>query len=134
MEFTGQYLSYADYRTLGGTLDQASFNLIEFEARRQIDERTQYRLKNIDYENVTQEIKLCMYKLINSIEKYAETMITSSNGVKSENIDGYSISYLTASEITSVITSKASELNDIITTYLYGVVVNGEHILYVGVK
>ena len=37
MEFSGQYLTYLEYKALGGTLDQTPFNILEFEARRQID-------------------------------------------------------------------------------------------------
>ena len=40
MEFEGQYLTYEDYKALGGTLnDQMPFNLLEFESRKQIDKR-----------------------------------------------------------------------------------------------
>ena len=48
MEFSGQYLTYEEYRALGGTLDLTSFNLLEFEARRQIDIKTFNRLKNVE--------------------------------------------------------------------------------------
>ena len=44
MEFEGQYLTYAEYRSLGGTLDITPFNLLEFEARRKVDIETQSRL------------------------------------------------------------------------------------------
>ena len=36
MEFSGQYLTYEEYRALGGTLDLAPFNILEFGARRRI--------------------------------------------------------------------------------------------------
>ena len=45
MQFEGQYLTYPEYRSLGGTLDITPFNLLEFEARRKIDIETQSRLK-----------------------------------------------------------------------------------------
>ena len=55
MEFKGQYLSYNEYKALGGeTLDQMPFNLLEFEARRKIDSRTQNRLKNINSSDIPQ--------------------------------------------------------------------------------
>lgn len=41
MTFTNQYLNYNEYIELGGTLDELPFNLIEFECRKLIDERTQ---------------------------------------------------------------------------------------------
>ena len=61
MEFSGQYLNYSEYRLLGGTLDQTPFNLLEFEARKKIDERTQGRLKNVV--EIPQEVKICMFAL-----------------------------------------------------------------------
>ena len=135
MTFEGQYLTYAEYQTLGGSaIGDMPFNLLEFEARRKIDERTFNRLKNVD--EIPQEVKLCEYNLINSISSFATaTSNVSSNGnVASENTDGYSISYLTANQISDVVTSKSAELEDIIRTYLLGVIVNGEHIMYCGVE
>ncbi len=69
MEFSEQYLTYEEYRSLGGTLDLTPFNLLEFEAHKRIDLRTQNRLKNV--EEIPQEVKLCIYKLINTIQTYS---------------------------------------------------------------
>jgi len=134
MEFSGQYLTYEDYKTLGGTLAETSFNLLEFEARRKIDERTFNRLQNAEYSDIPQEVKLCEYKLINSINSYTQsTNQAASNGnIKSENTDGYSVSYGTASNISSIIKSQNDEFEDIIETYLLGVIFNGEHLMYCG--
>lgn len=135
MDISGQYLTYAEYEALGGlTLAETPFNLLEFEARRRIDIRTQDRLKNIDSYEIPQEVKLCVYNLINSINNYANSMFNTEKGnIASENIDGYSVSYITPDRISQVIISKKAELDDIIDTYLFGVIVNGEHLLYAGV-
>ena len=38
MKFEGQYLTFEEYKSLGGTLkDKTPFNLLEIEARNQID-------------------------------------------------------------------------------------------------
>ncbi len=134
MDFKGQYLSFEEYRGLGGTLDLTPFNLLEFEARRQIDIRTQLRLKNS--KEIPQEVKLCEYKLINSIYEYINTSknITENSNIKSENTDGYSINYSSIHEINDVIKSKNSEIEDIINAYLLSVVVNGEHLMYCGIR
>lgn len=136
MEFSGQYLTYEEYKGLGGTLDLTPFNLLEFEARRQIDIRTFNRLKDLDSENIPQEVKICEYNLINSINTFASASesIASGGNVKSENTDGYSISYISASEISDIVKSKNDEIEDTIKDYLLGVIVNGEHIMYCGVK
>ena len=63
MEFSGQYLTYEEYRQLGGTLEQTPFNLLEYDARKEIDENTQGRL--IKLEKQVQEVKMCMWQLIN---------------------------------------------------------------------
>ena len=132
MEFSEQYLTYDEYKALGGTIDQTPFNLLEFEARRKIDERTLGRLKNVV--KVPQEVKMCMFSLINSINSYGSSTSGNNKNIASETTDGYSVSYVTGGTIQEIIKSKSIELNDIITTYLFGVIVNNEHILYLGVK
>ena len=54
MEFKGQYLTYEEYLSLGGTLDQTPFNLLEYNARKKIDERTFGRLvdKGQEYQEI----------------------------------------------------------------------------------
>jgi hypothetical protein len=131
MEFSGQYLTYNEYRALGGTIELTPFNLLEFEARRKIDERTFGRLKNVV--EIPQEVKMCMLALINSINSYGSSANGNNKNIASESTDGYSVSYVTGGTIQEMIQSKSVELNDIIKTYLIGVIVNGEHIMYVGV-
>jgi hypothetical protein len=135
MNFEGQYLTYEEYKALGGTLDLTPFNLLEFESRRRIDIRTQNRLKNVNSEDMPQEVKLCVYALINSIQEFASSTsnIASNRNVASENTDGYSVSYITANQISDIVKSKCDELDDIIRTYLLGVIYNGEHLMYCGV-
>ena len=135
MEFSGQYLTYEEYKGLGGTLDLTPFNLLEFEARRQIDIRTFNRLKGIDSNDIPQEVKLCEYNLINSVNEFASSTngAISTGNVASETTDGYSVSYINASQISDIVKSKNDEFNDIINTYLLGVVFNGQHLMYIGV-
>lgn len=131
MEFSGQYLTYEEYRALGGTLAETPFNILEFEARKQIDLRTQNRLKG---QTIPDEVKLCDYHLINKIDEYSKTIESSNGNIASETLDGYSISYGTASQISEIINSKNNELQDIMLSDLFGVIVNNEHIIFNGVK
>lgn len=132
MTFEGQYLTYAEYQALGGSaIGEMPFNLLEFEARKKIDEKTFNRLKNVD--EIPQEVKICEYNLINSIKSYADSDSTIGKNVASENTDGYSISYVSPSQISDLVNAKNDELDDIILTYLFGIVINGEHIIYTGV-
>ena len=142
MKFENQYLTYEEYRLLGGKMEYMPFNLLEFEARKIIDGRTQRRLKKV--EKIPQEVKLCVNKMINTIGSYISTTnVDTTDGVKkgniaSENTDGYSVSYVTADQVLAnaqtIIKSKQAELEDIMMNYLIGCVVNGEHIMYNGVN
>lgn len=91
MEFSNQYLTYEEYVSLGGTLQEMPFNILEFKSRKQIDNLTFNRLINLEEQK--QEVKMCIYDLINTINQYSNT----EQGIKSsESIDGYSVSYKTA--------------------------------------
>lgn len=63
MEFNGQYLKYNEYLELGGSLPETPFNLLEFEARKEIDKKTQSRLINLKEQTI--ETKMCVFQLIN---------------------------------------------------------------------
>lgn len=129
--FDGQYLTYLEYQSLGGTLEETPFNLLEYEARKQIDLRTKKRL--VGLEIIPNEVKLCDYHLIDKIMSFANTIQKASqNNVASESIDGYSVTYLSPTEIQNIVSSKNYELQDIMITDLYGVIVNNEHVIFNG--
>ena len=130
MEFNGQYLTYNEYKALGGSLDITPFNLLEYEARRVIDSRTLQRLHGI--KEIPQEVKMCMFSLINTLNSYICESQTSKN-ISSESVGSYSVNYITGTQIQETINSKNAELTDMVVTYLTGVIVNGEHIIYCGV-
>ena len=133
MTFEGQYLTYQEYLTLGGSeIGEMPFNLLEFEARNQINLRTQNRLVNEI--TIPDKVKLCDFHLIDKIKSYAKSTNEASGNKASESIDGYSVSFVTASQIKEIVSSKNVELQDIMSVDLYGVIVNKEHILYAGVK
>lgn len=127
MEFEGQYLTYEEYQGLGGNLDQTPFNLLEYNARKEVDKRTQQRLQGIG--NEYQEVKLCVYNMITTLNSYSSYDIQN-KAISSENIDGYSVSYGTPT--TSTTEAKNRELEDIIDTYLSNTMVNGVMVLYRG--
>lgn len=114
MTFEGQYLTYAEYTELGGSaIGEMPFNLLEFEARKEIDKRTFGRLKNLNEQ--IQEVKLCENKLITTLKAYADNNDRNRN-IVSENTDGYSVSY---AGITSELTkTQMSEVKNIIEVYL----------------
>ena len=130
MEFSGQYLTYDEYRLLGGTLDIMPFNLLEYEARKKIDSRTQGRL--IKEEIIPQEVKMCMYALMNKINSYVMEAQGNKN-ISSESVGDYSVNYVSPSELSEIVVSKTKELEDIIMNYLINTIVNKVPLLYLGV-
>lgn len=116
MEFNGQYLTRKEYLQLGGTVpDEMPFNLLEFNARKCIDKYTFGRL--IDLTTQTQEVKLCVFELIEKINSYSFNNEERTNkSISSENTDGYSVSYST--DFDTLIKSKEAEIRDVIYNYL----------------
>lgn len=129
MEFNNQYLSYEEYKSLGGTLGEMPFNILELKAQQIINERTQNRLK--DVEKIPQEVKICVYDLIQIINKYNNSNNSTSSNISSENIDGYSVSYKSGTELTE---EQKKQYDDVMETDLYGVIVDNTPILYLGVN
>ena len=128
MKFKWQYLTYQEYKSLGGTLDSPSFNILEFEARRRIDEYTHNRM--VGGKDVPEEVKMCMFTIINKIlENYNKEIV---RGKTSESVGSYSVSF--NSDVKKIVEDKRTEIQDAILTDLYGVIYNEEHILYCGVR
>lgn len=90
MEFIKQYLTWEEYRLLGGTLEEAPFNILELQARKIIDKYTYGKLKNLEHQE--NEVKVCMFRLVGMVEKHNK-QATRDTGIASESIDGYSVSY-----------------------------------------
>lgn len=127
MEFENQYLSYEEYKSLGGTLGEMPFNILELKAQQIINERTQNRLKNV--EDIPVEVKVCVYHLVNIASSYQSKV--SDVSVASESTDGYSISYKSGTDLTE---EQKKQYDDVMETDLYGVIVDNTPILYLGVN
>lgn len=129
MEFGKKYLKYEEYKYFGGTLTETPFNILELEARKQIDKYTSGRLKNL--EKQLPEVKTCMYRLIETLQSY-EIYSKQNKAISGESTDGYSISYSGANE--NVSKAKLNEIKDIIKSELAECYLdNGTPYLYVGV-
>ena len=134
MTFEGQYLTYNEYLDLIGdsgssAIEETPFNLLEYNARMKIDERTFGRLKN--QETIPQEVKLCVLNLIEIIKNY-ESYNQTKKGITSESIDGYSIQYAGANK--SITEAMEKEQNDTINTYLCNILVDNVPVLFRGIK
>lgn len=86
MDFSGQYLTYSEYKALGGQLDQTPFNLLEYDVRKAIDKETLGRLVNLEEQR--KEVKMCVWELINLQQSINNGVTISGNVVnyKSEEI------------------------------------------------
>ena len=72
-------------------------------------------------------------KMINTLQGYYVSLNKAQSGISSENTDGYSVSYISSNQISQLIEGKIDVLQDLISEYLFGVIVNNEHVLYLGV-
>ena len=130
MDFSGQYLTYKDYQDLGGTLAEMPFNLLEFEARQSVDKYTFGRLKEL--EEQSQEVKMCIYKLIEVISSY-DGYEVHNKSIASESIDGYSVSY--SMPDSSFTETKNSEVKNVVRDYLVDCKLDdGTPYMYCGAK
>ena len=114
MEVEGQYLNYDEYEDLGGSIEETPFNILEFEARKEIDKKTLGRLINLKEQTI--ETKMCVFQLIN-------LYVSINNGVE---ISGNVINY-NKDEI-------ADMTNEIIRKYLIDLTLeDGTPYLYCGI-
>ena len=84
-----QYLTHADYQTMGGKLDAVSFTRKEFAARAAIDKVTNGRIQNGVSADVIEKLKFLVLELIE------QNMVGTMKGRKrsSESNNGLSVSY-----------------------------------------
>lgn len=91
------YLSYEEYQSMGGTLDEATFNDYEFEAEALVNWYTFNRLKGDS--TFPEELKRLMKYLINLAQSKAGILSAGGSGddstkaIASQSNDGVSISY-----------------------------------------
>lgn len=133
------YLTYAEYTTMGGTLDEATFNFYAFDAGCYIDWYTFNRLHGET--EIPDRVKQCMFfliKLIDTKMKLLTPDVSDTNGLNAnaqlmaQSNDGVSVQYsvLHADEIYY---NSKKEIDEAIQRYLYGVVNSlGRKLLYRG--
>ena len=133
------YLEYADYQEMGGTLDETTFQQLEFEARAVIDWWTFNRLQNES--EYPEAVKRCVFKLIGLINDKQKAMVIDAQdengsikaGIARESNDGVSTSYNTLSAKEAV-DSLQKEFETTIRMYLSSVKNSlGHKVLYRGI-
>lgn len=133
------YLSYLEYREMGGTLEETPFNSYALDADTIIDWYTFNRLWG--EETIPDRVKQCEFQLIKFVQTKANliTPDTSSTGginsgaqVMAQSNDGVSVEYsvLHADEIYH---NCKDEIEDLVKRYLQGVMNSvGKKLLYRG--
>ena len=135
------YLTYLEYKTYGGTLDETTFNDIEFEAQCIVDWYTFNRLQNET--SFPEAVKRCVYKIMQYIQAQSsvngigdpnsESTDGVGAGIASQSNDGVSISYNVLSAQAVMDNSKA-EIEQTVKQYLSCVKNSlGKKVLYRGV-
>lgn len=133
------YLTYDEYKTMGGTLEEVPFNDFEFQAEAQINYATFSRLKTDS--TVPGEVKRLTKYLIDLLEKKAaafslgkgsSSSSDSSAYVTSQSNDGVSVSY-SGMASTDLVEMCKTEVLTAIRSYLDGTTNEAGHkLLYRG--
>lgn len=118
------YLTYIEYKNMGGTLDERSFTDLERQSEIIINEFTFNRLK--DDSEFPREVKDCVYDLIKLVQIKSSTVSVSANAdegtaqITSQSNDGVSISYnvLSAGDVYA---TAQNEIYSLIKRYLFNV-------------
>lgn len=119
MKFENQYLTYNEYKELGGKLIEKSFNLLEYRAEKKIDELSSNRFKTLSKEEYPQELKMCVYDLIDVFNSEGNSSVVS------ETVGSYSKTRQSKQNIEKI-------KEEIISQYLSEVKVNDIYVLYRG--
>lgn len=108
------YLTYDEYKEMGGAVPQKEFIQLEFKARKRIDYLTDSRV--MDMANIPEAVKMCMMSLITVEAAVGVEAQVLNPVVTSYNTDGYSESYGKAMGAEDA----AVSMNATIRTLLYG--------------
>lgn len=125
-----QYLTYDEYRRMGGELEETDFSTKEQEAEMEINFLTDRRL--VLDTAIPGEVKNLVFNLIDLISQKADYESTDSGTVASVSNDGVSVSYnkQTAQEF---LDGYEDNLKKMIVKYLYGLTNQaGEPLIYRG--
>lgn len=103
------YITYEQYKALGGTAEQSAFPLLERLARKKLDYWTQGRIVEVD-----DDIRLCMLLLIDAMGKIR----SGKKDVSSVSNDGVSVTYASAQTEEQLIGSVYDQVVEILPVEL----------------
>ena len=124
-----QYLTFAQYIALGGTLSEAAFTIAEVKARARIDAMTQGRVANMA--EVPLQVQVAMMEIMTVDGAFSAAAQAAAPVAASFTTDGYSETYGSAESRTAAI---ERQLTTSIETLLNGITDDdGVPLLFAGV-
>lgn len=132
------YLTYEEYQSMGGTLDETTFNDYYYQAKALIDYVTFNRLVNDTTFPI--ELKYCVFRLIKVLQQQNDALSmgwksdgSSEPAIASQSNDGVSISY-NVPRADLLFSLSRTESEDMIRQYLVDVRNEaGKRVLYRGI-
>lgn len=121
------YLEYDKYKEMGGTLDKTAFNAAERRARYLINSQANGRTgkRIIKLTELPQAVTDCIFELIELSAAFGGKQISGESQSQGGASESYSYAVKTDDEINT-------ERQEIIETYLNGVMYEGASVLYRG--
>ena len=111
------YLSYAEYKEFGGTMNEATFNKNEFEIENKIDYLTNGRIKNLS--QVPQAVKMLCFRLGTSFWEKVDIDAPNNLTSYSNGIESFGYANTTASSQSSSISVIDKQINNLVAEYLW---------------
>ena len=112
------YLTYEQYKTLGGTLEETVFNNLETQAEMYVNKYTFNRLVNET--TYPAQLTSLMYHLVSILDANQATLLSGMGGISSQSNDGVSVTY-NGMQSVDVFESCEKEILQAIKQYLTGV-------------
>lgn len=103
------YITYEQYKALGGTASASAFPRLELQARKKLDYWTQGRITEVD-----DDIRLCMLLIIDAMGKIKSGFVN----VASTNNDGLTVNYASAQTEEQLIGSVYDQVVEILPVEL----------------
>ena len=111
------YLSYSEYKELGGTMNEATFNKNEFEIENKIDYLTNGRIKNLS--QIPQAVKMLCFRLGTSFWEKIDIDAPNNLTSYSNGIESFGYANTTASSQSSSISVIDKQINNLVAEYLW---------------
>lgn len=111
------YLSYTEYKELGGTMNEATFNKNEFEIENKIDYLTNGRIKNLS--QVPQAVKMLCFRLGTSFWEKVDIDAPNNLTSYSNGIESFGYANTITSSQSSSISVIDKQINNLVAEYLW---------------